>query len=62
MPGPGSYINELNLVGLNKESFSKKGYGNGFLSRIQRFKEDKGLNNNVLPTSNIIAYFNSVPN
>jgi hypothetical protein len=30
------------MIGKDKtESFSKKGYGNGFLSRLRRFKDGK---------------------
>jgi hypothetical protein len=39
-PGPGSYIDceMLATVKLNSDSFSQKGYGNGFISQTKRFK------------------------
>ena len=39
-PGPGQYLNEnsLNQMLKKSESFSKKGLGNGFISRVDRFK------------------------
>ena len=41
-PGPGQYFNDLDFIGKEKnKSYSKKGYGNGFLSRLRRFKEGK---------------------
>ena len=40
MPGPGSYTSEtlLNQILKNSESHSKKGFGNGFISKSDRFK------------------------
>jgi len=40
-PGPGSYFSEGQLIKRPYESFSKKGYGNGFISKLKRFKEGK---------------------
>ena len=41
-PGPGSYTNNesINLIGRNKQSYSKKGFGNGFISKNERFASD----------------------
>ena len=38
-PGPGSYLLENSISSMMKrsESFSKKGYGNGFISKADRF-------------------------
>jgi len=41
LPGPGTYFKELDLIGKQTESFSKRGLGNGFLSKLRRFKEEK---------------------
>lgn len=43
-PGPGSYLwesNSLNHMIKESESFSKKGLGNGFISKADRFKNDE---------------------
>ena len=43
-PGPGSYINPTNIENssfrVTSNSFSKKGFGNGFVSETERFKID----------------------
>lgn len=41
-PGPGSYLNEDNfsLMGRTKQSHSKKGFGNGFISKVERFPSE----------------------
>ena len=41
-PGPGSYLQEYdtNFMLKKSESFSRKGYGNGFISKHDRFKDN----------------------
>lgn len=41
-PGPGSYLNDssTNLMLKRSDSFSTKGFGNGFLSKLDRFKNN----------------------
>ena len=39
MPGPGSYLSKLDTLGKSTDSNSIKGFGNGFLSRLKRFKD-----------------------
>ena len=41
LPGPGSYLSEANLNYMMKksDSFSRKGFGNGFISKFNRFKQ-----------------------
>ena len=41
LPGPGQYLRNLDSLGKSTESLSKKGFGNGFLSKLKRFKEGK---------------------
>ena len=37
VPGPGQYFKSNEFIGKDKsESYSKKGYGNGFLSKLRR--------------------------
>ena len=41
-PGPGAYFTGEQLIKRpNNESYSKKGYGNGFISKLKRFREGK---------------------
>ena len=54
--GPGSYIKDknLNLIGKHKPSNSVKGFGNGFISNV-----DRGLENAIIikntPSQNLIT-------
>ena len=66
-PGPGQYFNDLDILGKEKkhESYSKKGYGNGFLSRLRRFKDGKDFGyfvNIPGPGSYNPLQLNQVPN
>ena len=66
-PGPGQYFNDLDILGKERkhESYSKKGYGNGFLSRLRRFKDGKDFGyflNIPGPGSYNPLQLNQVPN
>ena len=41
-PGPGSYLGDgiINQMLKRSESYSKKGLGNGFISKVDRFKNN----------------------
>ena len=60
-PGPGTYANTdtLSLMGRTKQSHSKKGYGNGFISRVDRFPTDVDYKGYFLPGPG--AYSSSLP-
>lgn len=51
MPGPGAYLDEKNLNHMIKatDSFSKKGLGNGFISKVDRFKNNSLYYSKFLP-------------
>lgn len=40
-PGPGQYLEKQNLhkMNLQSDSFSRKGFGNGFISKVSRFPD-----------------------
>ena len=42
LPGPGSYLSDAstNMMLKKSESYSRKGYGNGFISKYDRFKDN----------------------
>lgn len=60
-PGPGSYTNQemISLMGKTKQSHSKKGFGNGFISKVERFPSDIDYNAYFLPGPG--AYTSSLP-
>lgn len=50
-PGPGSYINQSIMDSMLKksDSYSRKGYGNGFISKFDRFKNNDLFQYSHLP-------------
>lgn len=60
-PGPGSYTEEksTSLMGKNKLSHSKKGFGNGFISKVKRFSSDIDFDGYFIPDPR--AYSSSLP-
>lgn len=60
-PGPGSYTNDdvLSTLGKTKQSHSKKGFGNGFISKVERFPSEIDYRAYFLPGPG--AYASSLP-
>jgi len=60
-PGPGSYSEAefANLMGKSKQSHSKRGFGNGFISKVDRFPSEIDYKAYFLPGPN--TYNNSLP-
>jgi hypothetical protein len=60
-PGPGSYTNEdtTSLMGKSKQSHSKKGFGNGFISKQERFPSEIDYKAYFIPDPR--AYSSSLP-
>mmetsp|Transcript_27200 Transcript_27200/g.24087 ORF Transcript_27200/g.24087 Transcript_27200/m.24087 type:complete len:291 (+) Transcript_27200:38-910(+) len=50
-PGPGSYTHaqSTSLMGKKKQSFSKKGFGNGFISKVERFNSEIDFQGYFIP-------------
>eukprot|EP00347_Sterkiella_histriomuscorum_P008192 403346028 len=51
LPGPGSYLQDgsVNLMLKQSESFSRKGFGNGFISKMDRFQDNSMYYSKFLP-------------
>lgn len=60
-PGPGTYATDdtLSLLGKTKTSNSKKGFGNGFISKVERFPSDFDYKAYFLPGPG--TYSSSLP-
>mmetsp|Transcript_6310 Transcript_6310/g.4754 ORF Transcript_6310/g.4754 Transcript_6310/m.4754 type:complete len:140 (+) Transcript_6310:154-573(+) len=48
-PGPGSYISNLNHMVRQSDSLSRKGLGNGFISKVDRFHDSKLYYSKFMP-------------